>query len=288
MFVVTGASGNTGSVVATTLLERGEKVRAVVRDEARGAALRARGAEVHVARLEDAAALTAALRGAEGAYLIVPPDYTSKEFLAGRRVVVDAYAQALEASPVPRAVVLSSVGADGAGPLGLIASIRYAEQRLARARASVTFLRASYFLENWLSVLPVAREHGVLPTLLREGRAIPMVSTVDIGRVAADLLRASSPPGPIVALTGPSPVSPDDVAAALGRALGKPIATAPVPDAEIVGVLESGGFSNDVARLFREMVRAIDDGSIAFRHEDEARTVRGTTTLDAAVARWLA
>jgi uncharacterized protein YbjT (DUF2867 family) len=280
MFVVTGASGNTGSVVATTLLERGEKVRAVVRDEARGAALRARGAEVHVARLEDAAAL--------GAYLIVPPDYTSKEFLAGRRVVVDAYAQALEASPVPRAVVLSSVGADGAGPLGLIASIRYAEQRLARARASVTFLRASYFLENWLSVLPVAREHGVLPTLLREGRAIPMVSTVDIGRVAADLLRASSPPGPIVALTGPSPVSPDDVAAALGRALGKPIATAPVPDAEIVGVLESGGFSNDVARLFREMVRAIDDGSIAFRHEDEARTVRGTTTLDAAVARWLA
>ncbi|HEY8075629.1 MAG TPA: hypothetical protein VIF62_16000, partial [Labilithrix sp.] len=49
MFVIAGVSGNTGYVVADELLARGKKVRVVVRDAAKAAAWRDKGAEIAVA-----------------------------------------------------------------------------------------------------------------------------------------------------------------------------------------------------------------------------------------------
>ena len=51
MFVVTGATGNTGSVVADTLLQLGKPVKVVVRDHAKGEAWKAKGAQVAIAEL---------------------------------------------------------------------------------------------------------------------------------------------------------------------------------------------------------------------------------------------
>src|SRR5690348_10908346 len=93
MFVITGATGHTGSVVAQTLLDQGKPVRVVVRDAARGAAWKAKGAEVAVASVDDIEALTRAFRGAEGAYLMVPPEYGSPDLLGRYRQVVDTYAR---------------------------------------------------------------------------------------------------------------------------------------------------------------------------------------------------
>ena len=73
MFVIAGVTGNTGAVVADTLLPAKAPVRVIVRDAAKGAAWQAKGAEVAIADLADVPALTAALRGAQGAYLLVPP-----------------------------------------------------------------------------------------------------------------------------------------------------------------------------------------------------------------------
>ena len=75
MFVIAGVSGHTGSVVATTLLAAGKPVRVIVRDAAKGAEWKAKGAEVAVAQLDDRASLAAALKGATGAYLLSPPDF---------------------------------------------------------------------------------------------------------------------------------------------------------------------------------------------------------------------
>ena len=50
-YVIAGVSGNTGSVAAAALLDAGAKVRVVVRDAAKGAPWKARGAEVAVADL---------------------------------------------------------------------------------------------------------------------------------------------------------------------------------------------------------------------------------------------
>ena len=73
MYAIAGVSGNTGSVVANTLLAAGKPVRVIVRDAAKGEPWKAKGAEVAVASLDDRAALAAALKGTQGAYLLIPP-----------------------------------------------------------------------------------------------------------------------------------------------------------------------------------------------------------------------
>ena len=85
MFVITGATGHTGSVAAETLLAAGQKVRVVARNAAKAAPLAARGAEVFVADLGDQEALARAVRGARGVFLISPPDLTAKDFIAERQ-----------------------------------------------------------------------------------------------------------------------------------------------------------------------------------------------------------
>src|SRR6185295_17669043 len=73
MYVIAGVSGNTGSVVANTLLADKQPVRVIVRDAAKGEPWKAKGAEVVVASLDDRASLARALTGATGAYLLLPP-----------------------------------------------------------------------------------------------------------------------------------------------------------------------------------------------------------------------
>src|SRR5690242_5498306 len=77
MFVIAGVTGHVGSVVASTLLDGGRKVRVIVRDQKKGQAWQRRGAEVAVADLADAAALEQALAGAEGVFALVPPDFVN-------------------------------------------------------------------------------------------------------------------------------------------------------------------------------------------------------------------
>ncbi len=68
MFVITGITGKVGGDVARSLLSKGQKVRAVVRDRAKGDKWAALGCEVSLAGINDAAALTEAFREAEGVF----------------------------------------------------------------------------------------------------------------------------------------------------------------------------------------------------------------------------
>ncbi|MEQ9447670.1 MAG: NAD(P)H-binding protein, partial [Rhodospirillaceae bacterium] len=81
MFVVSGATGNTGSIVAQTLIDQGQPVRVIVRSEAKGEPWEAKGAEVAVADLMDAGAVAKALDGATGAYFLLPPDLENEDFI---------------------------------------------------------------------------------------------------------------------------------------------------------------------------------------------------------------
>ena len=87
VYAITGVSGRTGSAAAEALLSGGQQVRVVVRDAAKGAAWKARGAEVAVADLADPAALAGALAGAAGAYLLVPPNLAAPSYGAYQRAV---------------------------------------------------------------------------------------------------------------------------------------------------------------------------------------------------------
>ena len=130
MFVVLGATGHTGSVVAETLLARKQPVRVVVRSADKGARWKTKGVEVAVASLDDVPALTKAFEGARGIYLLVPPNYGASAWLVEQRQRMDQTAEAVKASGISYVVFLSSVGRqipEGTGP---IRAARYGERKL--------------------------------------------------------------------------------------------------------------------------------------------------------------
>src|SRR6185369_8931392 len=108
MYVVAGVSGQTGRAAAESLLERGRRIRVLVRDAGKGEEWRSRGAEVAVTSLDDPAALARALSGAEGAYLLVPPVYHVADVLGPQRARAQAIADAVRSSGIPHVVLLSS------------------------------------------------------------------------------------------------------------------------------------------------------------------------------------
>jgi len=148
MFAVAGVTGHTGSAAARHLLEKGQRVRVLVRRKEQGDAWAAQGTEVAVASLDDSGALARALNGIEGAYLLLPPKYTASDVLAAQAGTADAIAKAVAASGVGRIVFLSSQGAERDSGTGPVRALHYAEAQLANSGVPVTVLRASYFLEN--------------------------------------------------------------------------------------------------------------------------------------------
>lgn len=278
MYVIAGVSGNTGSVVADALLEQGKKVRVIVRDAKKGEPWKARGAEVAVASVDDEVALTKALEGATGAYLLSPPDMGASDFITQKRATADTIARAIDASKLPHVVLLSSVGAQHDAGTGVIRTVHNAEERLAKTSAKTTFIRAAYFLENWASVLGAAA-HGKLPTFLPPDLSIPMVATKDIGLVAAKaLLEPPAGKTELIELTGPRDFSSREIAAVLSKVYGKPVEVEAAPLEAVTPAFVSFGISPNVAGLFQEMYDGIAKGLVAF--DGKGRRVRGSVEAE--------
>lgn len=277
MFVVLGATGHTGAAVTETLLAKKQPVRVVVRAADKGASWKAKGAEVVVASLDDVSALTNALKGAAGLYLMVPPNYGAASWLAEQRQRMDQAAEAVKVSGIAHVVFLSSIGghlAEGTGP---IRAVHYGEGKLASAVNNLTILRPPSFMENWAPVIGAAKGQGVLPTFLAPTSKIPMIATKDIGRVAAERLIVGGKGRQIIELAGPEDYNPDQVAAVLGQILGKPVTAQHAPLSAVVPTFKSFGFSDEAAKLFEEMYTSFSKGTIVY--EQPAALVRGTVTL---------
>src|SRR5580692_8021219 len=106
MYVVTGATGHTGSVITEKLLAKGEKVRVIGRDAKRLERFTQKGAEPFVADATDADALTRAFSGAKAVYAMIPPNITSRDVRVDQERVSDSLATAITKSGIRHAVVL--------------------------------------------------------------------------------------------------------------------------------------------------------------------------------------
>jgi uncharacterized protein YbjT (DUF2867 family) len=150
MYVILGASGNTGSIIADSLVLKGEKVRVMGRDAGRLQRFVRKGAEAFTADVSDAAALTKAFSGARAAYLMLPPAKSRED----QERESGAIAKAVKESGLRYAVHLSSYGAQVPEGTGPVAGLHSSEQKLnAISGLNVLHLRAAYFMENNLAAI---------------------------------------------------------------------------------------------------------------------------------------
>ena len=159
--------------------ERGEAVRVVLRRKEQGEKWTALGAEVAVASIEDADAMADALKGASGAFLLNPPPVSGDPY-ARTEELGAALADAARRARLPKAVVLSSIGAQHASGTGVIATLNRFEALLDGVAPATAFLRSGYFIETWSEVAETVMSESVLPTFLEPSQKIPMVSTIDV------------------------------------------------------------------------------------------------------------
>ncbi len=177
MYVIAGITGHTGGAAATWLLEGGHQVTGIVRSYDKGEPWKAKGAKIAATDLKDRNALRTVLSDAEGAFLLLPPQYHSEHYIEDSRRLADSMADAVAASGIPHVVLLSSVGAQYKSGTGLILALHHAEESFSHAANNLTLLRAAYFMENWAPMLGSARDSGLLPSFLPDNRKIPMIAT---------------------------------------------------------------------------------------------------------------
>ena len=281
MYAITGITGQVGSGLGNHLLEAGLPVRAVVRDAAKGAAWAARGADVALADMNDAAALARAFEGAEAVFVLLPPTFDPTDGFPEARRTIAALREALAAARPSRVVVLSTVGAQATQP-NLLNQLGILERALGTLDLPLCFLRAAWFIENSLWDVAAARDAGGIPSFLQPlERKVPMVACADISAVAAELLQQRWSGHRVVELEGPARVSPADIAASFSRLLGRDVETFAVPRDQWPGLFAAQGMNNPTPRM--RMLDGFNEGWIEFENGRQSSR-KGVVTLDHAIA----
>jgi len=272
-YVILGASGNTGSVIADFLLAKGQQVRVVGRDAGRLQRFVDQGAKVFIAELSDAAALTKAFSGARAAYLLLPPA-KSRESQARES---DAIAKAVQESGLRHAVNLSSYGAQVPENTGPLVALHASEEKLnAISGVNVLHLRAGYFMENNLAAIGMIQGMGLVGNALIPDLKLPMTATRDVGDYAAQrLLHLDFSGKQTRELLGQRDLSMTEVTAVIGRAIGKPgLPYQQFSYDQVERALTDLGVPPKAAALYVELYKAINERVVVAL---EPRSAENTT-----------
>ena len=280
MFAITGITGQVGGQLAMALLAQGRPVRAVLRDAAKAPRWLALGCETALAALDDTMALAHAFTGAEAVFVLLPPVFDPAPDFGETRANIAALVAALQQARPKRVVALSTIGAQAVTE-NLLTQLQLMERAFAVLPMPMAFLRAAWFMENAAWHVEAARTRGVLQSFLQPlDKPVPMVATADVASVAAELLQQDWQGVRVVELEGPQRITPEALAATLGRVLGREVAAQAVPRAEWEALFRAQGMANPWPRM--RMVDGFNEGWIEFDAAGGAAR-RGKTSLQAVI-----
>ncbi len=222
--LVTGATGKIGGAVAAQLLEKGVLTRALVhRIDARSARLQALGADVVVTDMLDIQQVAAAVDGVDRVFFNPPYHPHALDSAV-------AFAVAARRSRVEAVVALGQWLSSPDHPSVMTRHAWLTDQlfELLPDTAHVA-VDPGYFADNYLNLLPLASQLGVLPLPTGGHRNAPP-SNEDIARVAVGaLLDPHRHDGRAYRPTGPALLSGAEIAGAIGEALGRRIRHIEIP-----------------------------------------------------------
>lgn len=231
--------------------------------------------------LTDRAALSAALEGSRGAFLLLPFDATATDIARGQARLVDAMTGAVADARVPHVVVLSSLGTHATDGPRVLRWLRALEDGLRSTGAVVSTVRSTAFQEKVGEVLDAAHA-GVYPVFGDDlDTPMPLVASSDVGATAAAALLAPPAAHEVIDVLGPA-YSERQLAAAVGEAIGKSLTITPSPRDAWEPTLTAAGLSAEGAELIAELEKAIGRGVLRPVGD---RQVIGDTPIEATLQR---
>jgi uncharacterized protein YbjT (DUF2867 family) len=284
MITVLGATGKTGRAATEQLLAKGVQVQAVARSAGKLGELEKKGARTAAVDIDDPAALTAALRGSDAVYALIPSDYHRPDLLGQYARTAGSIVRAVSASGVRRVALLSSLGAELSSGTGPIAGLHAAEEQFKTlSGVDLLLLRGGYFYQNHLGSLGLIKSQGVNGSAIAPDTLMGTIEARDIGVIAADALASADFSGVTVReLRGPKDLTMTEATRILGTAIGNPeLKYLQFPDDAVLNALEgAAGMSKDAARLFVEMSHAFNEGKVR-AHQPRTASNTGPTTFEA-------
>ena len=277
LYLVTGATGATGRSAIDHLLSRGSKVRAFVHnDDDRAEALRGKGVEVVFGDLLDNVAVQKAVQGVTSAYFVYP-------IMQPQLVDASAYfAQAAITAGVRSIVNMSQISARADAVSLAARSHWYGERVFDWAGVPVTHLRPTFFME-WLTYgfqLPLIANRNLIKVPAGGGRHAP-ISAEDQGRAIANIMLDPAPhSGKTYPLYGAVEMDHDELASAVGEALGRNIRYEPESFDDFSARLNSIGMPKHFIQHIVAVYRDYQNGDFAGNNDAiEALTGRKPMTV---------
>ena len=259
MYLVMGITGKVGGATAKHLSAQGREVRALVRNREQAAKWADQGVELVDGDWNDSAAIERALKGVEGAFVMLPGGWAPSPDYREAKGVIANYVEALTKVVPPRVVALSSMGANRTSGAGISTALSLLEQGFRSLPSPVAFVRAGGFFENFLFGLQAA-QGGTLPVFYNPtNRKSTMVASDDIGAEVATLLTGPAWSGHRVIELG-SMVSADEVAGQLGEALKLDVKAFAVPRAGWAEAFEQFGIPKGHTGPAEEMFESVNAG----------------------------
>lgn len=280
MYVITGATGRTGSAVTNYLLDHGQPVRVIGRNLKRLIPFVRKGAEAFVSEPTDVTRLTKAFSDAEAVYVMLQPNYiiTSNDFRAYQNNVINTITSALEQADVKNVVSLSSWGADKEKDTGPVIGLHLLEQHLNQIeQLNVLHLRSGYFMENLLSQINNILLHDVARGPFLPDVRFPMIATRDIGRIAGEaMLKRNYQGQQIRELHGSCDLSMSEAVVQIGKGIDKPnLSYIQTSEEEARREMRVQGYSEHIIGLVLETTRALNTKHIRM---SEQRTFENTSS----------
>lgn len=262
MNVIFGATGQIGSMLVDNLLSRGQKVRAVMRNDLQAQTFIDKGAEVAIADLFDEVALTKTMLGGDTVFLLTPENPKCEDFLKETQIIIKNYRKAVAYSKVPKVVGLSSMGAQHGFGMGNLTASYLLENAFLENEIEQIFVRPAYYFSNWLGYLEIVKEQGILPTFFPPDLQVPMVAPPDVADFLAKVMTSSDASRKTYEISSSRAYSSLDIAKTFETIVGAKIELQQILPIEWENTFLQAGFSKDGAKNFMLMTKSVIDGKV--------------------------
>lgn len=256
--LITGATGNTCSILIPQLLNEGHEVRAFVRNEVKAMPLRKAGAEIYVGDLDHPETIDDALEEIDQVYLCTWNGPTALN--QGKNVI-----EAIKRSGKKPLVVRHSAFGDPGSRI--IQQVNAVDRTLKEAGLPWIILRPTFFMQNLLMASETIQSDGRIYWDWNDGR-VAMIDVRDIAESALGALTGKAKEGVEYILVGPEPISMYEVARSFSKVLGKQVDYIPVPHEAAKESMMNMGFPEFIVDGYIELNKGFANGIADISNDD--------------------